>query len=275
MARSSSPVHAETGAVDQAERERLEKSFWTDDPHESPGAASLRGFAQKMSEAQVVLEKLGAHAQLLRDAGTILEIGGGQGWVSCMLRRELGADKTIISSDIAPDAIASLPEWERVFRVEIDGGLACRSYEIPLRASSVDLVIVFAAAHHFGAHRRTLCELERVLSPGGRALYLHEPVCRQFFHRAAHRRVMAKRPVVPEDVLVPSRLVELARAAGLSSEVLHAPTTTCRGAKETIYYYALQRIPPLQNLLPCSVDIIFTKPGKPGDAGLGGSGGSG
>ena len=118
---------------------------------------------------------------------------------------------------------------------------------------------MFAAAHHFGAHRRTLVELERILRPGGHALYLHEPACRRFIHGAARRRVMAKRPVVPEDVLVPSKLEDLALAAGLSPQVLRAPTTTCRGPVGTMYYYALQRLPILQKVLPCSVDIIFTK----------------
>jgi hypothetical protein len=70
---------------------------------------------------------------------------------------------------------------------------------------------------------------------------------------------MAKRPVVPEDVLVYPELLSLARAAGLSGQVLFAPTTANRGVVETLYYFVLGKIRPLQHVLPCTVDLIFTR----------------
>lgn len=246
--------------IDQTQREHLERSFWTESPDESPGATSLDAFTNKMSEARVVLEKLDAYRDFFVEAQVIVEIGAGQGWTSCIVKHETGPETIVFSSDIAPDAVASLPRWERVFEVQVDGGLACRSYQVPFRDESVDLVFVFAAAHHFGAHRRTLTELARILKSGGRALYVHEPGCRRFLHRLALRRVMAKRPVVAEDVLVYGKIARLARGEGLVAEVFHAPTTTYRGPIETIYYYALQRAPFLQRVLPCTVDIVLTKP---------------
>jgi ubiquinone/menaquinone biosynthesis C-methylase UbiE len=246
--------------TEQARRERLEQSFWTNSEDESPGARSLDAFTNKMSEARIVLEKLDAHREVFEAADVILEIGAGQGWTSCIVRHEVGADKTVFTSDIAPDAVASFHAWERTFGVELDGGFASRSYELPVRDASVDLVFVFAAAHHFGAHRRTLVELARVLRPGAQALYVHEPGCRRFLHRLALRRVMAKRPVVAEDVLVYRHIQDLARQAGLETKIVYAPTTTYRGPIETFYYYVLQRVPALQRVLPCTVDFVFTKP---------------
>jgi SAM-dependent methyltransferase len=244
--------------LEQAEREELEVAFWADTPSESP--KNLDSFTNKMSEARVVLEKFRDHRAIFEAADDILEIGGGQGWVSCLLAREFGLKSSLTTSDIGPSALTALPEWERVFGVTLTGALACRSYEIPVPDGSLDLVFAFAAAHHFGAHRRTLRELERVLRPGGKALYLHEPACRDYLYERAKDRVNRKRPAVPEDVLRYRRIVELAREAGLQAEVIFAPTTTYRGPKETLYYLALQKMARLRDLLPCSVDIIFTKP---------------
>ncbi|MGH9158094.1 MAG: class I SAM-dependent methyltransferase [Acidimicrobiales bacterium] len=245
----------------QDDRERQEVRFWSESPTERPGAASLDVLTLKMAEARVLLEKFARFERELASATTILELGGGQCWVSCLVKRQFGEGRTVIGSDIAPGAVASVPEWERVLDVSLDGALACRSYEVPVRSGGVDLVLVFAAAHHFGAHRRTLAELARVLAPGGRILYLHEPGCRLYLHRAARRRVNNKRPVVPEDVLVYRRIAALGRAAGLSVELEFAPTLTARGAVETLYYGVLRRFPKLQHLLPCTVDLVITKPG--------------
>jgi SAM-dependent methyltransferase len=249
------------GELSQSQRERLEIDFWTSSPEESPGSASLGAFTNKMAEGRVVLEKFGAFDDYLRDARVVLEVGGGQCWVSCMTKKAFGPGRMVIGSDIGPDAVASLPEWERIFGVHLDGAVALKSYEIPLRDETVDLVMVFAAAHHFGAHRRTLREMARVVKPGGRVLYLHEPGCRNYIYPLARRRVMAKRPVVPEDLIRYQRLAGIAADVGLATEVIPAPTTTYRGPMETLYYYILQRIPRLQDLLPCSVDIVMTKDG--------------
>jgi SAM-dependent methyltransferase len=246
-------------APTQARREDLEIRFWSESPDEAPGADSVGAFTNKMAEARVVLEKFDAFDALLRKAGTIIEVGGGQCWVSCLLRKRYGDAKRVIGSDIAPDAVASVPEWERIFRVRLDGALACRSYDLPFQTGSVDVLLVFAAAHHFGAHRRTLREVHRVLKPGGTALYLHEPACPQALHGLARKRVMAKRPVVPEDVLVHSRLRALARDAHLETKLVYSPTTTNRGPMQTLYYLGLQKLPFLQRWLPCSIDFVFTK----------------
>jgi len=243
----------------QERRERLEIDFWTASETESPGARSLDAFTNKMSEARIVLEKFEAYREIFSSAGHVLELGGGQGWVSCMLARTFPNIERIVMSDISPAAVALLPEWERVFDVKVSSCFACRSYEIPAGDESFDLVFAFAAAHHFGAHRRTLREIGRVLKPGGRALYLHEPACRDYVYERAFKRVNRKRPVVQEDVLRFKRISELAKDAGLEVQLVSAPTTTYRAPLETIYYLVLQKIPVLRSILPCSLDFIFTK----------------
>ncbi|MEP6622895.1 MAG: class I SAM-dependent methyltransferase [Acidimicrobiia bacterium] len=247
-----------TDALDA--RERSEISFWTESEDERPGAFGLDLLTHKMSEARIFLEKLERYRELFAGARTILELGGGQCWPSCMVKHEVGAHARVIGTDIAPDAVVSTPQWEHVIGARIDGRAACRSNAIPCADGSVDLVFAFAAAHHFGAHRSTLREIERVLAPGGHALYLHEPGSRDWIYPLALKRVTAKRPVVPEDLLRYRHLVELATEIGLDARVEFSPTLTYRGGVETVYYLGLRKLRFLQNLLPCTVDLIFTKP---------------
>jgi SAM-dependent methyltransferase len=147
-----------------------------------------------------------------------------------------------------------------VFKVQIDQHYACKSYNIPEEDASLDCVFCFAAAHHFVAHRRTLQEIARVLSPGGNCLYFYEPSCPSFWHPLAYRRVNRKRPEVPEDVLIYSKIRDLASDAGLNYDLQFYPSTLKRGAVETVYYTLLGEIHPLQRLLPCTVNYHFSKP---------------
>ena len=131
--------------------------------------------------------------------------------------------------------------------------------DLPEPDASVDVVFCFAAAHHFGTHRRTLAEIHRVLRAGGVAHYFYEPACPAYLHRAASWRVTHKRPEVPEDVLVYSRLIELGREVGLSAEVSFYPTFRRRGSVETLYYATLTALPPLRRALPCTANFSFRK----------------
>ena len=151
-------------------------------------------------------------------------------------------------------------KWERVLEARVDDIRVCRSYELPFEDSSIDLVYCFQSAHHFVRHRRTLREIHRVLKAGGRALYIHEPVCRAYIHSLAHRRVNRKRPAVPEDVLIYPRIIGLARQAGFKAGIALLPSIQNRGEKETIYYLFLKMIPGLERLVPCTGDFVFEKP---------------
>jgi SAM-dependent methyltransferase len=177
-----------------------------------------------------------------------------------LLKKALGPGKHITASDLSPFAIASLGIWERVFDVRLDASFNCRSYEIPIESGSVDLVFTFQAAHHFVAHRRTLCELHRVLAAGGVALYLHEPTCSRWLHPLARRRVNQKGMPVPEDVLVHSRVLALASGAGFAASSEFDLSLAKRGPVELLYYSALRRLPFLKHVLPCTRDLVFEKP---------------
>jgi ubiquinone/menaquinone biosynthesis C-methylase UbiE len=242
-----------------ANKEAIEINHWRDSVVENPNADSIDVIITRFTDAKVLLMKVRHFMEVFNSAETILELGAGQGWGACLVKYVVPGAR-VMASDISEYAIASAPKWERLLQVSLERTFACRSYDIPLEDSSVDLIFCFHAAHHFVAHRRTLAEVHRVLRRGGRCLYLNEPSCRRYIHRLAHRRVNKRRPTVPEDVLVYPEIVRLAREAGLEPELRFDPNYANRRPLEAMYYMSLSRMPFLQHVLPCAIDYVFEKP---------------
>ena len=121
-------------------KEQLEIDAWRDSPTEAPGVETIKNLVNKLTDAPVVfLEAFERHRSRFESANHILELGAGQGWASCLVKKRLGPGKQVIASDLSPFAIESLGMWERVFDVRLDASFHCRSYEIPVEAGSVDL----------------------------------------------------------------------------------------------------------------------------------------
>lgn len=247
--------------VDLARTERIESEYWRHstasdpDPH---SLGSLTNTINKITDAGVFLHSLLPFRGVFERANSILELGAGQGWASCVVKR-LFPRATVATTDISPWALASLPRWEHVFEVRIDRAFASRSYALPMATGSVECVFCFSSAHHFRAHRRTLQEVRRVLAPGGHCFYFFEPSCPRFWHPLAAWRVNRKRPQVPEDVLVSSRLRQLAEREQLSCEIVFEPQLFKRAPLETVYYALLQLVSPLQRVLPCTATYHFIR----------------
>lgn len=241
-------------------RQQVEIDWWRDNHAKSQQAGWMQSIIERIGEARILLEKTQKFQEYFGRARTILELGGGECWGSCFVKHQYPNAK-VIATDISEYAITAVEKWEYVFKTRVDETHACPSYKIPMEDNSVDLVWCYEAAHHFVAHRRTLVEIYRALAPGGTALYLREPSCRPYIHGIAHRRVNRKRPDVPEDVLVYSKIRDLAVQAGFEVELQVDPSPANRAPVETMYYFALQRISLLRNLLPCGIDYVFHKPG--------------
>lgn len=238
--------------------EQVEIDYWEKSPTECPLSESIENLINKFGDAGVLLERLAMHRLLFQRAVTIVELGAGQGWASCVVKGQY-PDARVIATDISRHAVASAPKWERVLQVTLDHTAACRSYELPFANESIDLIFAFQAAHHFRAHRRTFAEVSRVLRPGGACVYLHEPTCRAYIYPLAFRRVNRKRPHVPEDVIVFDHMLELARKVGLRGRFVHDLSLAKRGPVEMFYYWVLRRVPFLKDVLPATKDFIFVK----------------
>jgi SAM-dependent methyltransferase len=161
-----------------------------------------------------------------------------------------------------------VPAWETVFGTKLDGAFACPSFEIPLDDASVDLVFTFDAAHHFGAHRRTLVEIRRVLRPAGCCLYLHEPTAPRLLYGLAVDRLNRKRAGfghdVVEDVLIGHRFLSLADELGFEAHRTFAPSLAARRGWQLAYFAAVGRLGGLQRALPSAADFVLTAPREHG-----------
>jgi SAM-dependent methyltransferase len=224
----------------------------------NPQSKSIRYIFYKAAEACISLAKIRQFDELFSQANDVLELGGGQLWASCIVKRSYPSAH-VTGTDISPFAIASAFKWEQIFQVEIDDKKACASFHTPFADRSFDLIFTFAAAHQFRRHRLTFAEIARLLRPGGTALYLHEPGCQQYIYGAALKRVNSKRAEAPEDVLRYRHLERLGLENDLVIETRFAPTLQNRGPRETLYYIILRQFPLLQNILPCTVDLIIRK----------------
>jgi SAM-dependent methyltransferase len=240
------------------EKERKENDFWANDPEEKPGVFGIYGVINKMYEAKAFLEKLTKYKPYFSKARSIVELGAGQGWASCIVKH-LFVDSTVYATDLCADAIKSLPKWEKIFNVTIDKSYACKSNELPFEDGSIDLVFCFQAAHHFSKQKSTLEEIHRILKPGGVCLYLREPSCRKYIYPLAYKRVNNGRPMVPEDVLIYKDIIKIGKRAGF--HVDHAFDTSCTAHHgfAGMYYFILSKIGFLKHLLPCTSNITFIK----------------
>ena len=140
------------------EKEQIEIDFWKNSKDENPNVFTIKNILNKLSEARVFYAIFKKYRNLFEDAQVILELGGGQGWASCMIKREL--NRKVYLSDISEYAIASLKYWEKMFGVKLNDSFACKAYDIPLEDDSVDLIFCFAAAHHFVEHEKSLKEIK-------------------------------------------------------------------------------------------------------------------
>lgn len=218
----------------------------------------LDNLANKLSELRWLLPKLSFHDKRFRDASSVLELGAGEGWASCVVKR-LHPELSVAASDISESAISGIAKWERIFECTVDTRFSCKSYAVPLPDNSVDLIFTFQAAHHFILQVDTLREVARLLRSGGTCMYLQEPSCRKYMHSLAKWRVNRKRPECPEDVLVLGEMRKAAASLGFTLDVNYSTATVNRGVIEGVYYQGLSMFPVLCQWLPCTADFIFTK----------------
>lgn len=239
-------------------KQRLEIEFWKNDENERPESESVENLLNKFPEICIFARCAREHFAQPAPGAKFLELGGGQGWASCLLKR-MFPEIHVTTTDISPFAVQSIRKWESVFGVKIERSYACKSYQTEEENNSIDTIFCFAAAHHFIAHRRTLKEISRILKPGGRAYYFYEPVTSQLLYKPAYWRVNRKRPNVPEDVLRTTKISQLAQEAQLSLKTQYDPSIFARGEFETLYFMTLKRLPFLQKILPCTAHFIFEK----------------
>ncbi len=242
------------------EKEQVEIDYWKNSNFESDDSFTVDNFLNKAQELKHFNYKVLKYKHQFSTAQSILEVGAGQGWASCFLKRFYNPKADYTVSDISPYAINSLAYWEEVFNVSIDSKLAAKSYDIAVGEKRFDLIFCYAAAHHFVRYKETLTELKRLLKPEGKILFLYEPVSSKLLYPLYYRYVNAMPHSTPEDVLVPKSISRMAEALELECQVSYDPNQSInRGVVVTIYFFMLRKLRFLNSLVPSSADFVFSR----------------
>ncbi len=242
------------------EKEKIEIEFWKNSASENPSVFTVENFINKNRQAEILLKKINKHDLRKTNPKNILELGAGQGWASCLMKKFIFPQASCIVTDISPYAIESIPYWEKVYQIKIDKAVACKSYQLPFPDDSFDFIFCYAAAHHFVEIEKTLSEVKRVLTKGGQCIFFYEPTCSKLFYPLHLKYVNGQRPEVPEDVLIPSELKKISENIGLKFEnhYDHSSQTTDSLVMK-LYFTLLNTVPLIKKILPSSSDLRFTK----------------
>jgi SAM-dependent methyltransferase len=117
----------------------------------------------------------------------VLEVGGGQGWLSQRMQEELGAD--VVMLDLSPHMV----ELARARGVRAETGDV---QQLPFADGSFDTVVAAWMLYHVPALDRALSEIVRVLEPGGRLICNTNSV-----EHLAELRTLIAYPLADEDFL--------------------------------------------------------------------------
>lgn len=240
-----------------------ELEFWSNDRGEGPDADLFENVIYK-SRVMIVFRSLVDRLRIALGE-RILELGAGHGWASIIAKSEV-PDAYVVTSDLSHDAIRNSAKYETLIGARIDEKWACSAVSLPFADGRFDLVFCFAAFHHFiigSRYDAVLSEVHRVLKPGGRLVMLYEPSSPRFVYDVARRRTAGKRHLagVDEDVILLDRLGRDAKGLGLDMKVEPHPEYRQRsGIAATVYYFVLSKVPFLQAILPCTVNVTLTKP---------------
>jgi len=249
--------------MDLKEKEKIEIEFWKNSQHENPDSFSLANFLNKTEHLKTLNTKINNHLPHFANAASVLELGAGQGWASAFMKRWIIPNAAITVTDISPYAVKSVKYWEEVFNVELDGAVACKSYNLTFEDNKFDLVFCYAAAHHFVKLEESLQEIYRVLKPSGKCVFLYEPTCSKLFYKMHFNYVNRQRPEIPEDVLIPKELIKMGQKLNFQVEHhydLKSQQTQSIGM--SLYFKFISTFSFLQRLLPSSSDFIFIKTDK-------------
>jgi SAM-dependent methyltransferase len=195
--------------------------------------------------------------------GSVLELGGGYGYLSTYLKKKQ-PELNVVYSDVSPEAVRKSRQYEEFFDVRLDGKWVTSAESTPFEDASFDRVLFFASFHHTQDPQAAIDESARILKPGGKLYLLYEPSCPTYLKPLYDGHV--QRLEVQEKYYSIGEYRRMLKHAGLGFR--HHNYTGYmyrRSAKSVLYYVGLNLLPGwLTNAFPCSQVIVGEK--KPGAA---------
>lgn len=152
-------------------------------------------------------EKFSEHAKLPVE-GPLLDVGGGTGRVSQMLRK---LAKNIIVADLSTKMLREAKKKDGLLAV------CSLSEKLPFPDEYFERVIMVDALHHVYDHVDTAAELWRVVKPGGR-IVIEEPDIRKFIIKLL--AVVEKLILMRSHFMTPERIAELFKSPNAESWIV-------------------------------------------------------
>ena len=113
---------------------------------------------------------------------TIMELGTGTGFVPLTIAPLLLPSDSFICTDlsqgildVARRNLEAAPAMTRPCRFEFLKIERAVPLRLPAASASIDAILMNSVLHHVGDTDAFLCEIDRVLKPGGRVIIAHEP----------------------------------------------------------------------------------------------------
>jgi SAM-dependent methyltransferase len=211
------------------------------------------GKAQSLLTFDEMAERFG-----LAFEGSLLELGGGYGYLSSYLKKRHPALR-VVFSDVSREAVEKSRQYEEFFGVRLDEKWVTAAEETPFADASFENVLFFASFHHTQDPQAALRECARILKPGGQLCLLYEPSCPGYLKPLYDFHV--RRDEVKENYYSVGEYRRMFERAGLSfrhhnyTSFLHR-----RSRNSVLYYVALSLLPRfLHNAFPCSQVMIGRK----------------
>jgi len=101
----------------------VETAFWESDPFERPGADAVENIVNRGFDAAIFHEIHDALAAIVGASQRIVEVGGGEGSASCLVKR-LHPHVHVTLTDAVPAAVSGHGIRERVYGCTLDGVIA-------------------------------------------------------------------------------------------------------------------------------------------------------
>lgn len=194
----------------------------------------------------------------LRFEGSVLELGGGYGYLSAYLKKRFPAAR-VVFSDVSREAVEKSRQYEAFFGSRLDEKWVTGAEDTPFDEATFDVVFFFASFHHTQDPEAAVRECARILKPGGKLYLLFEPSCPRYLQPLYDFHV--RRDEVKERYYSLGQYRGMLRAAGFAVEQHNYTSYLYRRSKRAILYYVGMSLLPAfaQRLLPCSQVIVGTR----------------
>lgn len=211
------------------------------------------GKAQSILTFDEMVERFGLTFQ-----GSVLELGGGYGFLSAYIKKRFPAAR-VSFSDVSQEAVEKSHQYERFFDSKLDEKWVTSAEDTPFEGNTFDRVFFFASFHHTQNPQAAVNECARILRPGGQLYLLFEPSCPKYLQPLYDFHV--RRDEVKERYYSVGEYRKMLGKAGFDVRAFNYDSFLYRRSKRSVLYYVVVSMLPrfLQRALPCSQVIVATR----------------